>query len=296
MPTLELNPRSIISPLGIVRLFEIFLSCTAFSLVAVHHSYDGAEGAWSMFTWCFCFTISVFIVIVELLGLAESLPLSWQDFTSAFSMLAALMVFTTSILYPSIFISKKCRSTKCSYEGAATAMSCLCFIAYAIEVGLTRAKARELGSFLATIPGLLKVFEIYVACIIFSLVGGTGGYYAVWPGLQRCLAVYCICFIITLLIVILTIGRCLASLPFPLEKALVGYNIWAVALYVTAVIVWPIYSFKLITRPYPCTMDNFYCIRWNNLLGVTFLTFFNLIAYIVDLVYSSKMVLVTMPA
>ncbi|XP_060642393.2 myeloid-associated differentiation marker-like [Anolis sagrei] len=290
MPTLEPNVRSLISPLGIVRFLEILLSCTAFSLAAADHSYYGSYGAWSMFTWCFCFSISVLIVVVEVAGLTESLRISWQDFTSAFSMLAALMIFTTSIIYPSTFIPG---CSKCSYRAAATAMSCFCFVAYAIEVGLTRAKEGEISGFLATVPGLLKVFEAYVACLIFSLVANKTDY-NYFAGLQWCLAVYCICFIVTLVIIILTVGRCLASLPFPLEKVLVGYNVLAVLLYITAAVVWPLYSFRNYSRPSSC--NSHACDKWNNRLGVTFLTYFNLIAYIVDLVYSSKMVFITAPA
>ncbi|XP_042293980.1 myeloid-associated differentiation marker-like [Sceloporus undulatus] len=290
MPTLEPNVRSLISPLGIVRLLEIILSCITFSLVAASHTYYGSYGAWSMFTWCFCFSISILVVVVELVGLTESVPLSWPDFTSAFSMLAALMIFTSSIIYPSIYIPV-CSS--CSYQAAATAMSCFCFIAYAVEVGLTRAKEGEVSSFLATVPGLLKVFEAYVACLIFSLVTDSA-YYRFFPGLQWCLAVYCICFIVTLLIIILTVGRCLASLPFPLEKVLVGFNILAVLMYLTAAVIWPLYSFRNFPRPSSCESSK--CAAWNNRLGLTFLTYFNLIAYIVDLVYSSKMVFVTTPA
>lgn len=294
MPTFELDVRSLISPLGIVRFLEIFLSCTAFSLVAVHHSYLGSNGVWCMFTWCFCFAVTILIILLEFIGVGPSLPISWHDFTSSFSMLASLMMFTTSIVYPSITISHNCRSNHCSYEGAATAMSCFCFIAYAVEVGLTRAKAGEVSSFLATVPGLLKVFEAYVACLIFSLVDYA--YFTKYPGLQWCLAVYCICFIITMFIIILTVGRCLGSLPIPLEKTLVGYNFLAVLMYLTAAIVWPIYSFK--NHPNPCKNwpHSATCTLWNNLLGVTFLTFFNLIAYIIDLVYSSKMVFMTTPA
>nr|XP_056722430.1 myeloid-associated differentiation marker-like [Euleptes europaea] len=292
MPTLELNPRSLISLLGIVRFFEIFFACTAFSLVSVYHSYDNSSGVWCMFTWCFCFAVTLLIILAEAIGFAQWLPLSWQDFTSAFSMLAALMTFTTSVIYPSVFIHNNCSDKSCSYKGAATAMSILCFIAYAVEVGITRAKSGEVSGFLATVPGLLKVFEAYVACLIFSLIDFTKSYRSS-PGLQWCVAVYSICFIVTLLIIILTVGRCLAALPFPLEQLLVGVNLLAVLMYITATFVWPIYSFRNVSRPSKCNTEP--C-DWNNRLGVTFLTIFNLIAYVVDLVYSSKMVFVTTPA
>ncbi|XP_030433671.1 myeloid-associated differentiation marker-like [Gopherus evgoodei] len=293
MPVIELNFRSLITPVGIVRFFEIFLSCTAFSLAAASTHFEGASGAWCMFTWCFCFIVSVLIMVVELFGFSEKLPLSWDDFTSAFAMLAALMVFTSSIMYPSAstFLTGTCSDSICAYQAAATAMSCVCFVAYAIEVGLTRSRPGDISSFLATVPGLLKVFEAYVACLIFSLVSDPKPY-KIEPGQQWCIAVYSICFIVTLLIIILTIGRCLTYIPFPLEKVLVGYNALAVLLYLTAAIIWPIFNFRGNPRPNPCSRD---C-SWDRLLGVTFLSFFNLIAYIVDLVYSSKMVFVTRTA
>ncbi|KFV66029.1 Myeloid-associated differentiation marker, partial [Dryobates pubescens] len=161
---------------------------------------------------------------------------------------------------------------------------CLCFLAYALEVGLSRARPGDISSFLSTVPGLLKVFEAYVACLIFSLLDGYGS----TAGLQWCVAVYSICFIVTLLIIIFTIGRCLSYMPCPLEKILVGYNGLAFLMYLTATILWPLYSFKDSQRPDPCGKD---CL-WNKRLGVTFLTIFNLIAYSVDLVYSTRMVFI----
>ncbi|XP_010078988.1 PREDICTED: myeloid-associated differentiation marker-like, partial [Pterocles gutturalis] len=159
----------------------------------------GSYGTWCMFTWCFCFAVTLLVLLVELLELYPKLPLSWDDFTSAFSMLAALMVFTSSVVFPSTFIKR-----------------------------LSRAKPGDISSFLSTVPGLLKVFEAYVACLIFSLLE-----YQSEPGLQWCVAVYSICFIITLLIIIFTIGRCLAYIPCPLDKMLVGYNTLALLMYIT---------------------------------------------------------------
>ncbi|NWJ10765.1 MYADM protein, partial [Crypturellus undulatus] len=287
MAVMRVNLRALTSWVGIARIFAIVLSCIAFSLVASTGIYGGAYGTWCMFTWCFCFAVTVLIVLLELLELYPKLPLSWDDFTSAFSMLAALMIFTTSVVFPSTFISSPCNSDTCARQAAATAISCLCFLAYALEVGLTRAKPGDISSFLSTVPGLLKVFEAYVACLIFSLLGDVGSE----PALQWCVAVYAICFIITLLIIIMTIGRCLAYMPCPLEKMLVGYNALALVMYLTVTVIWPLYSFRNTRRPNPCGANCW----WNKRLGVTFLTIFNLLAYLVDLVYSTKMVFVTVP-
>ncbi|NXE98116.1 MYADM protein, partial [Menura novaehollandiae] len=287
MAVATVNLRALTSWVGIARLFAIVLSCLTFSLVASTGNFGGASGTWCMFTWCFCFAVTLLVLLLELLELYPMLPLSWDDFTSAFSMLAALMVFTSSVVFPASFISSPCSSSQCARQAVATTASCLCFLAYAAEVGLTRAKPGDISSFLSTVPGLLKVFEAYVACLIFSLLDQ----YSKEPGLMWCVAVYSICFIITLLIIILTISRCLTSIPCPLEKMLVGYNFLALLMYITATVIWPLYSFRGRSRPDPCGRN---C-SWDKHLGVTFLTIFNLIAYLVDLVYSSRMVFIRTP-
>ncbi|KAM6299292.1 myeloid-associated differentiation marker [Aegotheles albertisi] len=287
MAVVTVNLRALTSWVGIARIFAVVLSCIAFSLVASTRNFGGPYGTWCMFTWCFCFAVTLLVLLLELLELYPKLPLSWDDFTSAFSMLAALMVFTTSVVFPSTFISSPCTSSECARQAVATTISWLCFLAYALEVGLTRAKPGDISSFLSTVPGLLKVFEAYVACLIFSLLDN----YVSQAGLQWCVAVYSICFIFTLLIIIFTIGRCLTYIPCPLEKMLVGYNALALVMYITATILWPLYSFKGETRPDPCDRNCW----WNKHLGVTFLTIFNLIAYLVDLVYSTMMVFIRAP-
>ncbi|NXX23223.1 MYADM protein, partial [Podargus strigoides] len=287
MAVATVNLRAVTSWVGIARLSAVVLSCIAFSLVASTRDFGGPYGTWCMFTWCFCFAVTLLVLLLELLELYPKLPLSWDDFTSAFSMLAALMVFTTSVVFPSTFISSPCSGSKCARQAAATAISCLCFLAYALEVGLTRAKPGDISSFLSTVPGLLKVFEAYVACLIFSLLDT----YRSEAGLQWCVAVYSICFIITLLIIIFTIGRCLTYIPCPLEKMLVCYNALALAMYITATVLWPLYSFRGRSRPSSCGRNCW----WDKHLGVTFLTIFNLIAYLVDLVYSTRMVFIRAP-
>lgn len=286
-----MNLRNMFTPLLILRFFEIFLSCTAFSLVASVGMFHNQYGAWSMFTWILAFIMTILIVVLELTGFYSAIPISWEDFTSAFSMLASLMLFTTSIMYPATFLQGDCtgQTHSCACRGAATAMSILCFFAYSIEVGLTRAKPGEISGFLSTVPGLLKVFEAYVACIIFSLLPGVNGS----PGLQWSVAVYSICFIITALIILLTIGRLLAMLPMNIEKVLIGFNILAVLMYITVVVVWPLYFFRAVPNRNGCGSSP--CL-FDNGVGITILTCINFVAYVVDLAYSFKMVFFTVQA
>ncbi|XP_051877741.1 myeloid-associated differentiation marker homolog [Pristis pectinata] len=285
---LQMNYRSLTTPVGIVRLFQLFLSCTAFSLIAHVERYSGPYGGWCMFAWCFSFAVTLLIIVLELTGLCINIPISWEDFTTSFAMLAMLMNLTASIIYPSVFIPPEKQVIK-DHQIAATVMSCLCFIAYAIEVGLTRAKPGEISGFLKTIPGLLKVLEAFIACIIFILVEGS---YNANSGRKWCMAVYCICFIVTFLIIILTIAKLTATLPFPFEKFLMAYNILAVLMYITVAIIWPVFCFSERYRnrnPPSCKPGE--C-KWDNQVIATVLTYVNLIVYIVDLVYSTKLVFI----
>lgn len=280
---ITLENRSITMPLAIVRILEILLSCVCFSLVASVAHLNSSYWAWCMFTWCFCCFMSLLILILECSNLSARVPISWTDFTSAFAMLATLMVLAASIIYPTFYV---CSS--CSRQIAATVMSCLCFIVYAVEVGLTRAKPGEISGFLSTVPGLLKVLEAFVACIIFTSIPDI---YSRHPGLQWCVAVYSLCFIFALLIIILTIGRLLPRCPFPFDKVLTGYNVLAVLMYMTAVVIWPVYSFRGSPRPPNCN----HC-SWDDRVVVSFMTCINLIAYIVDTYYSVRLSFFITPA
>ncbi|XP_056089089.1 myeloid-associated differentiation marker homolog-like [Rhinichthys klamathensis goyatoka] len=283
-----LNTQSLTVPVGIIRLFEFVLTLITFSLVAsVGHS-SSSFWAWCMFTWCFCCFMTLLIIILELTSLNTKVPISWDDFTTAFAMLSTLMLLAASVIYPKFFVCSTCAT-----QIAATVISCVCFVLYAAEVGLTRAKPGEISGFLSTVPGLLKVLEAFVACIIF--ISLESSFYRIYPGLQWCVAVYSICFIVSLLIILLTIGRLLARCPFPLDKCLTGFNILAVLMYITAVVIWPIYCFEGKPRSMFCLPNQKYCF-WDSLVVVSCMTCINLIVYIVDTVYSVRLVFFVSPA
>lgn len=191
-------------------------------------------------------------------------------------------MLAASIIYPVFFTC-----LNCGVQIGATVTSCLAFILYATEVGLTRAKPGEISGFLSTVPGLLKVLEAFVACIIFICLDHKQ--YSKLPGLQWCVAVYSICFIFALIVIIFTVCRLLSLFPAPFDKVLTGCNVLAVLMYMTAVVIWPLYSFKDNPRPSYCSTLNFLC-TWNNLVVISFMTCFNLVAYIVDTVYSCRLV------
>jgi hypothetical protein len=106
-------------------------------------------------------------------------------------------------------------------------------------------------------------------------------------------AVYSLCFIFALIIILFTICRLLSLFPFPFDKVLTGYNVLAVLMYMTCVVIWPLYSFQNNhSRPNGCGRNCY----WDNQVVVAFMTCFNLVVYIVDTVYSFRLVFFVTPA
>lgn len=192
-------------------------------------------------------------------------------------------MLAASILFSTLFTHVEKEG---NFNIIASVFSFATFILYTAEVCLTRAKPGEISGFLSTVPGLLKVLEFFVACVIFTCLDGTR--YHLFPGLQWCVAIYSICFIFAAVIIILTIGRLLPLLPLPLNKVLTGCNVLAVLMYMTAVVIWPYYGFLNNPRPSICSTTP--SCKWNNYPVITFMTCINLVAYIVDTVYSVRMV------
>ncbi|XP_003198039.1 myeloid-associated differentiation marker [Danio rerio] len=280
---LQVDFRTLIVPVGIARMLEVLLTCICFALAASAGIPDhgSSHWAWSMFCWCFCCFTTLLILILEFTNLHTKVPISWEDYTMAFAMLSTLMMVTISIVYPTFFA---CAS--CAKEIGASAVSWLCFGLYAAEVWFLYKKPGEISGFLTTIPGLLKILETFIACLIFTSLSPDG--YRGFPGTQWCVAVYSICFIFSLIIILLTIARLLSVFPFSFDFVVISFNMLAVVMYATAVVVWPLYAFKDKPRPDDCN----HC-EWDDLVVVTFMTVFNLLVYIADMAYSIKLVFFT---
>ncbi|XP_030646863.1 myeloid-associated differentiation marker homolog [Chanos chanos] len=274
----NLDLRSLTLPVGIVRICEFVLTSICIGLVASVARENSSYWPWCMFTWCFCCFFTLFILIMEFTRLHDKVPISWDDFTSAFAMLASLMLFAVSVIYPTLFNQSK----DGRMIGAAT-ISWVCLALYVVEVWLASRKPGEISGFLSTIPGLLKILETFVACIIFTALDPIR--YSKLPGLQWCVAVYSLCFIFALLIILLTIAKLTSVFPFSFDKLAIVYNILALMMYMTAVVLWPLYAFQDNARPTPCN----HC-TWDDLVVVTFMTVINLIVYSLDTAYSIRLV------
>lgn len=87
-----LDFRTLTVPVGIVRILEVIFTCISFSLVASVGYTTISFWIWCMFTWCFCFLITLLILLLEFFAVSAKLPISWDDFTTAYAMLATLLV------------------------------------------------------------------------------------------------------------------------------------------------------------------------------------------------------------
>ncbi|XP_061740925.1 myeloid-associated differentiation marker-like [Nerophis ophidion] len=274
----HIDVHSLTQPVGILRLMAIVLTCMTFSLVASVGYVPSPYWAWCMFTWCFCFFFTLLIVIFEFTTFSTKLPFAWDDFTTAFAMLASLMCLAAAVIYPTFFTCGVCH-----LEIGASVVAWVCSGVFVGEVILTRLRpSGEIRGFLSTLPGLLKMLEIFLACLIFTSLESSQ--FSGTPEMQWCVAVYSLCFILAMLIILLTVGQLTSRLPF-FDKMVVVYDVLAAVMYMTAMVIWPLYSFSNNARPPNC---GFLC-SWDKLVVVTFMTILNFCVYTLDCVYSIRL-------
>ncbi|XP_037373064.1 myeloid-associated differentiation marker [Talpa occidentalis] len=298
-PTIVGSPRALTQPLGLLRLLQLLSTCVAFSLVASVGAWIGPMGNWSMFTWCFCFAVTLVILMVELGGLQARFPLSWRNFPITYACYATLFCLSSSIIYPTTYVQFLSHGRSRDHAIAATVFSCIACMAYATEVAWTRARPGEITGYMATVPGLLKVLETFVACVIFAFISGSR-LYQHQPALEWCVAIYAICFILAAVAILLNLGECTNMLPTPFPTFLSGLALLSVLFYAIALVLWPLYQFdeKYGGQPWrsndrSCgTSHTYYVCNWDRRLAVAILTAINLLAYVADLVHSAHLVFV----
>ncbi|XP_056884346.1 myeloid-associated differentiation marker homolog isoform X3 [Takifugu flavidus] len=268
-----------------VRLAALLFTCVAFS-VAAHGAYvHGGMADWCIFCWAFSFTCTLLVLLVEQFGLQARIPVSWSNFPITVACYAALLCLSASVIFPLFFLKEQgwWYADERSFRITSTIFSCLAAVAYICEVSLTKAKPGQVAGYMATAPGLLKVCQTVVACIIFILISNPVSY-SHHAALEWCMAVYCICFIVSMVVVILCVGECTGFLPVPFSQFLSAYGLLAFLMYLSAVIVWPIFTFD---KKYRRGGD------MSKQIGVAVLTAINMLLYLADMVYTAHLVFIT---
>lgn len=267
--------RTLTQPVGLLRILAVVTTCATFSLASTSVFQDSKEyWAWCMFTWTFCFVLTFLIAAVELITVHTKVP-AWDDLSGGFAILQGLMCLSAAVVYPIII---KGRSNGGRLIAAAV-LSWVAFALYAGEVVVTRLRPRgQTSGFFSTVAGIMKILETVLACLIFTSLDGV---HFGRPEVDWCVAVYSLCFVFALIIVVLTLTRLTARLPFSFDKLAVGYNALAAAMYVTAMVLWPLYSCQVAASACDRNAE-----QKNRQVAVTALTVLNCVVYIVDTAYS----------
>ncbi|XP_037538441.1 myeloid-associated differentiation marker homolog [Nematolebias whitei] len=269
-----------------VRVAAVLFTCVTFSVEAHGAGLTHVGMAdWCIFCWVFSFACSLLVLLVEQCSLQARIPVSWTNFPITIASYAALLCFSASIIFPVYFLKNQTLPYEVrDHRIASTVFSCLATVAYMWEVSLTKARPGEVAGYMATAPGLMKVCQTFVACIIFILVSNLVSYNQ-HAALKWCLAVYCICFILSMAIVVLCVGEFTNCLPIPFSKFLSAYGLLAVIMYLTATIVWPVFQFS---KTYQGSVNNS-----TNPIAVAVFTALNFLLYLADLAYSARLVFVS---
>lgn len=276
------------------RLTALVFTCVAFS-VAAHGAHLSSTSMfdWCMFCWVFSFIGTLLVLLVELLSLQSRVPVSWTNFPITLACYAGLLCLSASIIFPLYFLKgySDNRSEPRDYRIVSTVFSCLATVAYLVEVSLTRARPGEVAAYMATVPGLLKVCETFVASVIFVFISNPA-LYDRHAALKWCMAVYCICFIISAGIVVMCVGECTGILPFPFARFLSAYALLAVVMYLTATIIWPVFQFDSHYRDQYWSPNGCHRSNCDKLVIIAVMTGLNFLIYVADLVYSARLVFV----
>ncbi|KAK0150145.1 Myeloid-associated differentiation marker-like protein 2 [Merluccius polli] len=169
-----LNQKAVCSPLGAARLCQLVLGCAVVAMVIHSAGYSGSYGVFCMVVWCLCFAVTTLIFFLDATRLYGCLSVSWGNLTVAFAALATLMYVTASVVYPLYFVSSECPYAGChvrNFRIAVAACSVAATLSYGAEVVLSRARPGQTAvGYMATVSGVLKVVQAFVACVIFGAV------------------------------------------------------------------------------------------------------------------------------
>ena len=228
----------------LLRVPQLLSTCVAFSLVADMGIWRGDIGNWSMSIWCFCFAMTLIIVMVELWRLPSHFPFYWYNFPVTYACYAALVCLSTSITYSITYVQFLLYGPSRDRAIAATAFSCIASVVYALDVAWVWDwyDLSDIPCYVHTVPGLLKVLETFVAGVIFAFLSNTS-LYLHQPALEWCVAVYSICFILGAMALLLKLAEWEYPLPILyLIFQLVVLTLFYILLYLSALILWQLYQ------------------------------------------------------
>ncbi|KAM6897488.1 myeloid-associated differentiation marker-like protein 2 [Xenentodon cancila] len=256
------------------------------------------RGVWCEFVWVFCVIVPLGLIMVEAskwhILLTAFLP-NWATTGRAvdwpccgLAMLCTAMITSATIIFVVVFVSFFCIID----------INVFIFLLAATVIFLIDAamqKKNYPGRYLTSLRGILRLTEAFIDCIILTaatdhFVTGEWSFKAfgeissqIGVNTFSSTTIFAVCLPVTMVTIILHLLKLLQSLfPFRLNGPEFVFNMAAVLLYLHALILWLVFSYKRSHyNPYSCNNCSF-----ADLNTVTVGCIVNLILYIVDLVSS----------
>ncbi|KAK7123334.1 hypothetical protein R3I93_021678 [Phoxinus phoxinus] len=277
MDKVKFSPSSLKSSRFALHMAQIVVCVVTFVVGYIWGYPSHTYWIYCMVIWGLCPVITLVITILEMFLIHKLLGLcmDWDDFSTGMAMMSSLCTFSCTVMFANFYI---CR--KCIWGWMVTILSAVCCALYCIETFKDKCDSTRSATYVAALPGFIKILEAFVACVILiSLIGYVGK-----PALLWCIVAYAVPLPLTLLLIITNILTKIKNcLPFSIDRLTMLFLIISVLLYISAAILWPIYSFRGNPRPKDCPGHS--CV-WGIQFVVTFMTYVNLGLYIIDLVFT----------
>ncbi|XP_045898387.1 myeloid-associated differentiation marker homolog [Micropterus dolomieu] len=248
MPVIVLEARDFISPLFLVRTWEVLTGCTTFSLVAslepselnksssdlLHHN---TFRTFCVFTWCFFFTLTLLIHILSVIQFHSLIPISWKNLTITVAALGALMCLSASVVFPWIIMDNQRVLPR---PVAAAVASFLTFLAYSSESYVLCTRAHEQRGYMGSMPGLLKTLQLWGGCqmipLVVEVVNRVPSGVISWQ-LWASGVSYGVCVFMSLVTLVVILGDFAGRCLLPFDRFLAAFSLIGVLLYMVATVI-----------------------------------------------------------
>lgn len=264
-----------------LRILEIVFCALALIIPMFRGSMSSPYGIWCEFVWVFGLIVAVVIFFLEKYLVDKMIELlvlkhTWNDLSCGLTLLSSLMLLSASLIYSTVFVCATCIADMIC--AIASIVAC---VVYVLDGVMLKLKCPE--GYLSSVRGILRFSQAFVACLLFTAV------YSYFKGVENrfrpagliwCILVYVVCFVPTVVVIPSHLQKCVDLLRcFNLDKLELVLDIVAVALYVSAVIIWPVFAYKNYKRD-----SETHDYRFHDLNLVTVMTCVNLGLYVADLV------------
>ncbi|XP_066515385.1 myeloid-associated differentiation marker homolog [Hoplias malabaricus] len=226
------------TPLSAARFWALLCGCITFSLAASTHEIDAGTlhlntfRLFCMTTWCSFFILTFFIVAINFIQFHSLLPLSWKNLTATVAALGMLMTMAATFAFPWIFTE----NNPTPRHLTATVASFLTSLGYMAELHLIRRQdAQQQRGYMASVPGLLKVLQVFGSCVALVLLMAQSGM-ELWR-VSVSAVIYSLCLAASLGTVLVMVGDCAGRCPVPFDRVLAGFSTLGVLLYMVVTVI-----------------------------------------------------------